>query len=622
MRDRASREDTLRQHRLLIWITLVVLLSGLLLRAVFPESDPYYAIWTSYITDEGRWTEQARNILLFGHLDIDNWLSLIHLVLSPLFQALTAISFSLFGVNFTSARLVSMLCGGVILLASFLFLRRRFTADALFLAILALALQPDLVFFSRVAIPEIPAMLFELLAFITLVSQPRSVGKAALAGLLTMVALGMKATVAPVVVIFTVIILCARRTHGSAPHWKRVSAYLGVMIAPVVVIVIAALLLADGAFIDRFLGSLLGLESFIQRASIYKMLSLLFYGKSAPSLNLLLVGAWVMAGLLIAKGRLPETKATTIYIGSAIWIAGWLAVSASLTYFPPRYVFHALIPLILHLGAGLTLLQSLGWRAVLESLSRLDGRRRVVVYLWLSLPAAAVLCPAVIAIADLAGLSIDRLREHLPLLLVLTASLAVLFLRIRRSDVTGFGLAAFSLIVALLWFAGVRSGLIDDVFWNAGADHLLAWVLLLAVSGVMTIYIVRLQARAGMIRLLGYIYLVAIGSIWLSQNLSGLVNPSYTIAEASADLAQFSEDDSGFYSGAAASLFINNRLRYMKYMGIEDDFDVQRLPEILVIVFDRVNHKMLEHYDLIHERDLRLARKPSPEPVLKIYRLK
>jgi hypothetical protein len=60
----------------------------------------------------------------------------------------------------------------------------------------------------------------------------------------------------------------------------------------------------------------------------------------------------------------------------------------------------------------------------------------------------------------------------------------------------------------------------------------------------------------------------------------------------------------------------------MKYMGIEDDFDVQRLPEILVIVFDRVNHKMLEHYDLIHERDLRLARKPSPEPVLKIYRLK
>ena len=139
----------------------VALVLGLAARFLVLASDPAYDLWAGYVTDEGRWTEQARSLVLFGQTDLTSVLSRMHLLLALLFQAAEAVSFQLFGVSFTSARLVTAISGAVLLLATFLILRRRVTGVALAVATCILALQVDLVTLSRIAIPEVPALLFE-----------------------------------------------------------------------------------------------------------------------------------------------------------------------------------------------------------------------------------------------------------------------------------------------------------------------------------------------------------------------------------------------------------------------------------------------------------------------------
>ena len=47
---------------------LGVLVLGVLLRISYLDSDPHYYAWAGYITDEGRWVENARSLALRGTL--------------------------------------------------------------------------------------------------------------------------------------------------------------------------------------------------------------------------------------------------------------------------------------------------------------------------------------------------------------------------------------------------------------------------------------------------------------------------------------------------------------------------------------------------------------------------
>ena len=91
-------------------IPVAVFCVGAVLRLVSLNADPYCPHWRGYLTDEGRWVDQARNLVLFSSLS-ENHLSQLHVAMAPGFQLASAVSFGVFGVDYWSARLYSAVCG-------------------------------------------------------------------------------------------------------------------------------------------------------------------------------------------------------------------------------------------------------------------------------------------------------------------------------------------------------------------------------------------------------------------------------------------------------------------------------------------------------------------------------
>ena len=104
----------------------------------------------------------AREMALFGHIVNAEWL--VHLLLAPLFQAGSFVVFSLLGVSLWSSRLLTAVSGSLILLLYGWGLRRVVAPSALLAGLALLAFEVDLLMLSRVAVPEMPAMLLELAA--------------------------------------------------------------------------------------------------------------------------------------------------------------------------------------------------------------------------------------------------------------------------------------------------------------------------------------------------------------------------------------------------------------------------------------------------------------------------
>jgi hypothetical protein len=92
-----------------------VLLAGAILRGLFPTADPP---WNPPVGitwhDEGPWTHNARNRVLWGEWKTDEWNPMY---LAPVFTALEYASFAAFGVGLWQARLVSEFMGLLSVLA-------------------------------------------------------------------------------------------------------------------------------------------------------------------------------------------------------------------------------------------------------------------------------------------------------------------------------------------------------------------------------------------------------------------------------------------------------------------------------------------------------------------------
>jgi hypothetical protein len=67
-------------------LVLIVVALGAGLRFLRLDADPHYYDWIGYITDEGRWIDQARELALFGSRNVRPSL---HVLVGPLLQAVT-----------------------------------------------------------------------------------------------------------------------------------------------------------------------------------------------------------------------------------------------------------------------------------------------------------------------------------------------------------------------------------------------------------------------------------------------------------------------------------------------------------------------------------------------------
>lgn len=131
---------------------LVTLLAALALRAVFPLADPP---WLASIGitwhDEGVWTHNARNKVLFGQWQSDEWNPLY---VTPVFTGLEYLSFSAFGVGLWQARVVSMAAGVAAVAALMMGMRALASPGVALTGAVLLAVNFTWVMYSRVALLE------------------------------------------------------------------------------------------------------------------------------------------------------------------------------------------------------------------------------------------------------------------------------------------------------------------------------------------------------------------------------------------------------------------------------------------------------------------------------------
>ena len=241
-------------------LTLLLLAAGISARVLLLEADPYFSAWTGYVIDEGRWVETARNLVLFRTAELHD-LSRVHLALSFGFQAATLAAFETFGVHFWTARLFPAVAGVALLVLVAVGLRRWFHPAALAFGVALLAFEHQFLFLSRVAVPEVPALLFAACAFALTVAPGCTPRRALLAGLSAAVAVAMKGTSVFVMPVFGVL-MALDPGSNSRPRFLNPAAYTLGFVGPMLVGLVGALalgLLHGGSYFsvpDTLLGFL------------------------------------------------------------------------------------------------------------------------------------------------------------------------------------------------------------------------------------------------------------------------------------------------------------------------------------------------------------------------------
>ncbi len=178
------------------------------------------------MTDEGRWSESARNFALFGTLDGTSNARL-HLFLTPGYQMVQYAMFRVFGIDFWSARLFAAVCGILTVAVAFFALHRRVTPFALALGVVILGFETHMLAESRMALPEMPSVLFTLVAFLVLVIGQKTRWNAFIAGLIAAIAVAMKATTIMVMPVFPLIILVSLQSGDARARVERALSFIG-----------------------------------------------------------------------------------------------------------------------------------------------------------------------------------------------------------------------------------------------------------------------------------------------------------------------------------------------------------------------------------------------------------
>ncbi len=130
----------------------LILAAALLLRVINLDADPSALISRDFITDEGWWAHNARNALFYGEWRIDEYN--LGLYSAYLYNLLLYFTFKLFGISFTTLRMLSALCGWLTVLLLFLLVRREIGARAALFASALLGLCNLHIVYSRTGFTE------------------------------------------------------------------------------------------------------------------------------------------------------------------------------------------------------------------------------------------------------------------------------------------------------------------------------------------------------------------------------------------------------------------------------------------------------------------------------------
>lgn len=144
-------------------VAIVIALAGLGLRASDLRADPPPDLSWSFApyTDEGLNTYSARNLVLYGAWQTDDFFPF---VVYPLVNYLVALVFKLFGIGFVQVKLISLLAALLGVVAAYLLAREAAGPVAGMVAALLVSTSYPLVMYGRLGLIETVQVLFLLLA--------------------------------------------------------------------------------------------------------------------------------------------------------------------------------------------------------------------------------------------------------------------------------------------------------------------------------------------------------------------------------------------------------------------------------------------------------------------------
>jgi hypothetical protein len=567
------------------YLGYAVLIVGIALRILYLDADPDYYAWVGYITDEGRWVNSARELVLFGRIINVDWL--FHLLVAPLFQAANYAVFKLLGVSIWTARLVTALSGSAVLIVFWLALRRVLTQQAMLVGLALLAFEVDLVMLSRVAIPEMPAMLLELLVYVVLVAGRPSWIRLSAAGLLLLATVAMKATTLPMVAIFSAIVLYQplEQQHGER-RWRSLVIFWAGFLAPILLSVPIWISLARRhASVILLNTGVLGL--YLGLSNPFTFVAFPFESDFAPAFNAWALGVcFAMIGWLVSEKETVEPGLRRCFVTSMIWCGMYAPLMLSTYYFPDRYKVHILIPMAVSIATGISIVQGATFAKLRDALSRMTRSRRVLVLGLLSLPTAALWAPTLTGVIAFVGVDAARLRVKLACFA--TALLATAWVA-RRRALAGESVRVFFVfpIVGLLgWLLVVRAGLAGNTFWPvAGGGHVGWWSVGVPVAALVSGLLARIGRGWDTRRWVALIPAAALCYAVLSvvRILPSYMHPHYSIKHTSEQLGlSLAGSPTIIASSRTEGLFNGNTL---PYRAVNFRRWPDHKPEIIVIGF-------------------------------------
>jgi len=625
-------EKTLRH------LAVIVLVLGAALRVLYLDADPQYYAWSGYISDEGRWIYQAREMFLFRAISSDQ-LYEIHLVLAPLFQLVNYFLFNLIGSSGISSRIFTAFCGSALLLLFWIGLHRKVTPQALFAGLILLAVQVDFVVLSRLAVPEMVTIFFQALVFFGLVARDPSRQRMAVLGVLTLIAVGMKATIVFVLGIFSLMILFTPNvpsdSAGRSSRWQNLLWYWCGIAAP---LIIASVIWVGCCAPESRVGfgELSGalhfsmLSGFVQLSSAYSIVSFFFRDSLNPALYVFAFGLWLSWLGWIAADREDVDAVTKRYlVTSTIWIVAYLALMLTLDYFPRRYMVHIVLPMAINVTVGVSLLQKVGIHSVLSALQCKDRFRflRLVIFV---LPSAVFLAPLVVSSFALGGIDPHRLLSQLASVALAVAGTTYVVGQLSSRDNALKFFIAFPLIQVCLWviLSNVHT---NALLWPTANGDLsrLPYLGSVAVATVAA-SLITFAGRGAVIAVPRVVTIYALGYLVAStvRLAPAYIEPHFTIRDASRELSVLLEGSSSIFAHRAEGLFSDNVVRYRRFdVNTAKDDD----PEIIVTAFDdpqRVRDFLEKHYYVETSRVLYVSPQihemypTSLLPALKVYKKK
>ncbi len=556
----------------LIWL---VLLAAIAARLLLLDADPPAGGWYGFITDEARWVETARNLYLNGTSGLYSF-SELHLVLSPLFQAIAWLQFELFGLGFWQARLLSALagCGLVLLICD---LVRPFVSHWILLALAILVgFGPEFLLPSRIVSPDIVSLFF-CVASLRMFSAPKP-SKIRLCGgiFLLAAAVLVKATTLLFAPFLVLGLLWSWLSRDTAATFRVRRMAIGSGVTALALILFAAIKGTGGLTpIFQTLAGFLSFGGLYRAAAIFLDRSL---GDTTVevlpiSFFVSLLGAWFAIWSAERDHGAKFDARWHLRLTVGIWSVGTLLVLALLAYPPVRYFIFVIAPLLILTALAID-------DGCLDRASRAGAKspslsiiRRELFLISFLLPLAVFLAPAAVLALGQLGVGFASMSRRLGLIAVLVLSLSIAC----RAFITSATVCRRIVIVSvtgLLACAAIAVVRPEFRYWSAAAGDVALWACSsgIALGAVFWDAYRQLPARMTRTTRIPGAWVALIAAV-LVGDLRPLLQPQYTLKDIAADIARRVPPDSKLLVSAAASLLLPTKLRYREETENLDSID-------------------------------------------------